>query len=192
MTLPLILASASPRRLELMRQLGLKFETVPSDADELLCEELSPGELARINACRKACAVAEQYPEAVVVGMDTMVALNGRVYGKPSSMDHARKMLAELAGHEHVVVTGVCLMQLRARRKKVFAELTRVTLRSLAAREIDAYYERANPLDKAGAYGIQEHGELIVESIQGSFSNVVGLPMERVQAELRDFLETQP
>lgn len=192
MSSSLILASASPRRLELMRQLGLEFEVAPSKAAELEREDLSPGELARANAGIKAGAVARRFPDAVVVGMDTLVALGRRVYGKPGSMARAREMLAELAGREHTVFTGVCLMQLRSRRRRVFAEMTRVKFRPLTSRDIDAYCAQANPLDKAGAYGIQEHGELIVESIHGSFSNVVGFPLERTQAELRDFLETQP
>ena len=175
-----------------MRQLGLEFEVAPSKAAELEREDLSPGELARANAGIKAGAVARRFPDAVVVGMDTLVALGRRVYGKPGSMARAREMLAELAGREHTVFTGVCLMQLRSRRRRVFAEMTRVKFRPLTSRDIDAYCAQANPLDIAGAYGIQEHGELIVESIHGSFSNVVGFPLERTQAELRDFLETQP
>lgn len=184
----LILASASPRRSELMRRLGVEFRIVPSSATEINPEHLSPGEIAQINACRKAAVVSKKYPDAVVIGMDTLVALGQRVFGKPADLTEAHQMLLQLQGKTHTVYTGVCLTLHRNGRQKVFAEQTEVTFRSLTAEQIKHYHAQVNPLDKAGAYGIQEQGDLIVHSVSGSFANVVGLPLERLRAELDSFM----
>jgi septum formation protein len=184
---PLILASASPRRADLLRQLGLRFRVVPSSAPEVHLELLTVGELCRLNACRKARAVARRFPDALVLGADTLVSLDNRLFGKPASRAEAARMLARLQGRTHQVVTGVCLIHARARRQRLFAEFTDVTFRPLDAAAIDRYLRRVNPLDKAGAYALQEHGELIVQEISGSFSNVVGLPVERLVAALPVF-----
>lgn len=181
---PLILASASPRRAELLRQLQPEFKIVPSDAEEIADGHLSPQELCRINAHRKARAVAKKIPDALVLGADTLVFLGAEILGKPRDLDDARRMLARLQGRTHQVVTGVCLIHLHGRRERLFAVSTDVTFRSLTASQIGNYLSKMNPLDKAGAYAIQEHGNLIVSEISGSFSNVVGLPVERVGEEL--------
>lgn len=182
---PLILASASPRRAELLRFLGLRFRIVPSDADEVAPAHLSPRELCRLNAYRKARAVAERFPEALVLGADTLVFLGRRIFGKPASRRDAERMLLQLQGRTHHVVTGVALIQRSVERERVFAVTTAVRFRSLTPMQVRRYLARVNPLDKAGAYAIQEHGELLVEEVVGSFTNVVGLPLERVEAELR-------
>ena len=188
MSLPvLILASASPRRQELLRRLGLDYQAVPSAVEELQSAHLSLGELARVNAWRKAHAVARTHPNALVIGMDTLVGLGRRVFGKPASVEEAARMIQTLQGQTHSVMTGVCLIHRARRRLKVFTETTEVTFRRLTVPEILRYLKLVNPLDKAGAYGIQEHGELLVERIDGSFSNVVGLPLERLQKELKAF-----
>ena len=188
MKLPtLILASASPRRLELFRQTGLEFQAVPSDAEEIHNEQLTAGELSQINAYRKARAISKKFPDALVIGMDTLVALDTKLFGKPKDFGEARRMLEELQGRTHKVVTGGCLIHLRSHRQKVFAEWTTVTFRSLTPEEIAHYHSKINPLDKAGAYAIQEHGDDIVRNISGSFSNVVGLPLERLSHELTAF-----
>lgn len=185
MNLPrFILASASPRRSELLRQLDVEFEVVPSDASELHNEELTAGELSRVNAYRKARAVAKRFPDAIVMGADTLVYLDTKLFGKPKSMDEASAMLQELQGRTHQVFTGVCLIHLRSHRQRVFADGTHVKFRPLNAEQISEYLGLITPLDKAGAYAIQEHGDKIVEEISGSFSNVVGLPLERLQEEL--------
>ena len=181
---PLILASASPRRAELLRQLKLEFEVVPSDAQEVFDENLSPQELCMLNAHRKARAVAKKIPDALVLGADTLVFLDHQVFGKPKDLPEAKKMLRQLQGRTHQVVTGVSLIQLRTHRERIFAASTDVIFRPLMPAQVDEYLAKINPLDKAGAYAIQEHGELIVSEISGSFSNVVGLPIERVQDEL--------
>ena len=181
---PLILASASPRRAELLRHLKLKFKVLPSDATEIFDGQLSPRELCQLNAHRKARAVAKKIPDALVMGADTLVFLGREIFGKPRDLDEAKKMLAKLQGRTHQVVTGVCLMQLRAHRERIFAASTDVTFHPLTAEQIGDYLSKMNPLDKAGAYAIQEHGDTIVAEISGSYSNVVGLPMERLREEL--------
>jgi septum formation protein len=181
---PLILASASPRRAELLRQLQPEFQIVPSDAEEIFDGQLSPMELCQLNAHRKARAVAKKIPDALVLGADTLVFLDGEIMGKPRHMADARRMLARLQGRTHQVVTGVSLIHLRGHRECLFAVSTDVTFRPLTDGQIDDYLSKMNPLDKAGAYAIQEHGDMIVSEISGSFSNVVGLPVERVGEEL--------
>ncbi|HUA66110.1 MAG TPA: Maf family protein [Alphaproteobacteria bacterium] len=181
---PLILASASPRRAELLRQLKLEFEVVPSAAKEVFDDHLSPLELCQLNAHRKARAVAKKIPDALVLGADTLVFLSQKIFGKPADKDQAKDMLMQLQGKTHQVVTGVSLIHLRSHAERIFAVSTDVLFRSLTSQQIDEYLEKINPLDKAGAYAIQENGELVVSEISGSFSNVVGLPIEKVQSEL--------
>lgn len=181
---PLILASASPRRAELLRQLGLRFQTVPGDAGEFAHEHLSPLELCQLNAQRKARAVAQKAPDALVLAADTLVFLDADILGKPANLAEARRMMERLQGRTHQVVTGVVLIHLRAHRERVFGVSTDVRFRALNAGQIQNYFAKVSPLDKAGAYAIQEHGDLIVEEISGSYSNVVGLPVERLQIEL--------
>ena len=180
----LILASASPRRAELLRQLKLDFQIIPSDAKEIFDEQLSPLELCQLNAHRKARAVAKKNPDSLVLGADTLVFLDGEIMGKPADMAEARRMLTQLQGRTHQVVTGVSLIHLRAHRESMFAIGTDVTFRPLTAGQINDYIARVNPLDKAGAYAIQEHGDMIIAEIFGSFSNVIGLPVERLGDEL--------
>jgi len=180
----LILASSSPRRAELLRELGLRFRVLPSDAAEAHNEQLTARELCQLNAYRKARAVAKRIPDALVLGADTLVYLGTRVLGKPADLPEAEQMLEGLQGRTHEVVTGVCLIHLRHFRQKMFVETTEVTFRPLDAKQIRYYLGAVNPLDKAGAYAIQEKGELLVERIAGSFSNVVGLPIERLKSEL--------
>jgi len=186
MKLPrVILASASPRRAELLQQLGFKFEVIPGKAEEIAPAYLSPHEVCEVNAHRKARVVARANPDALVIGADTIVCLGKKLFGKPRNQADARRTLEALAGKTHHVITGVCLMELAARREKLFAVNTMVAFRPLTAAEIRDYIKTVHTLDKAGAYAIQERGEMIVEKITGSYSNVVGLPMERLGEELR-------
>jgi len=185
MNLPaLILASASPRRAELLKQLSLEFKIIPSAAAEVFDEQWSPLEVCQLNAHRKARAVAKKHPDALVLGADTLVFLDEEIMGKPADLAEARRMLARLQGRTHQVVTGVSLIHLRAHRERIFAVSTDVTFHPLTAEQIDIYLSKMNPLDKAGAYAIQEHGDTIVLEISGSFSNVVGLPVEQLREEL--------
>lgn len=181
---PLILASASPRRAQLLRQLGLEFRVVPSAAPELHREQLTARELSRINAYRKARAVAKKYPDTLVLGADTLVYIDTVLFGKPATRDQARQMLEQLQGRTHEVVTAVCLIHLRGHRQRVFSETTAVRFRSMDAASIGRYLAKVDPLDKAGAYAIQEEGDLIMETISGSYTNVVGLPVEKLREEL--------
>ena len=181
---PLILASASPRRSELLRQLALDFTVVPSDAPEVHDDQLTAREVSQINAYRKARAVAKKYPDALVLGADTLVYLGTTLFGKPANLEDAHRMLKQLAGRTHEVVTAICLLNLRHHRQKLFFESTAVTFRPLNAAQIRTYISRVNTLDKAGAYAIQESGDLIVEKISGSYTNVVGLPVEKLREEL--------
>lgn len=182
-----MLASGSPRRQELLRQCGVEFDVVPAAVPELHDEALTARELSLLNAHRKTRAVAKHFPDRVVLGADTLVARGTRLYGKPADLADARRMLAELEGRTHQVVTGVCLLHLRDHRERLFAETTDVTFRVLEPAQIDAYLAEIDPLDKAGAYAIQNHGDCVVAEIAGSYSNVVGLPVEQVLAALRDW-----
>jgi len=184
---PLILASASPRRAELLRQLKVKFQVASSNAAEILDEQLSPLELCQINAHRKARAVAKKNPDSLVLGADTLVFLGGVIMGKPISRAEAERMLTRLQGQTHQVVTGISLIHLRAYRERIFAVSTDVTFHPLDAGQIRDYLAKVNPLDKAGAYAIQEHGDKIVAEISGSYSNVVGLPLERLREEIQSW-----
>lgn len=182
---PLILASASPRRAELLRQLEVEFSVVPSETPEIHHEQLTAHEVSQINAYRKARAVAKRFPDALVLSADTLVYLETTLFGKPADLEEAYQMLERLQGRTHQVVTAICLLHLRNHRQRVFAEATSVTFRPLDAVAIRRYLTKVNPLDKAGAYAIQEEGDLLVEKISGSYTNVVGLPVERLREELR-------
>jgi septum formation protein len=181
---PVILASASPRRRELLRQLGLDFKVIPSDVPEIHHDELTAREVAQINAYRKARHIAKKQPDALVIGADTLVYLDTTVFGKPVTLEEAYLMLEKLQGKTHYVVTAICLLFLRRHRQTVFAATTGVTFKPLDALVIRRYLTKVNPLDKAGAYGIQEDGDLLIERISGSYTNVVGLPTELLQHEL--------
>lgn len=181
----IILASASPRREQLLKEAGFFFKVVPSDLSEPEHTFLTPSELCKMHAFRKADAVADKYPDSLVIGADTVVCLGSKIFGKPSNLDEARRFLKELSGKTHTVITGVCLMHKLKNISKLFSTTTLVTFHTLDDNRINEYISRVNVLDKAGAYGIQENGDLIVKSIRGSYTNVVGLPMERLIKELK-------
>jgi septum formation protein len=181
---PLILASGSPRRAELLRQLGVEFTVVPSDAQEVHDDQLTAREISQLNAYRKARVIAKRFPDALVLGADTLVYLDTTLLGKPANLEDAYRMLSQLSGRTHEVVTALCLLHLRTHRQKLFFESTAVTFRALNAVNIRRYLAKVNPLDKAGAYAIQDEGDLIVERISGSYTNVVGLPVEKLREEL--------
>ena len=181
--MPVVLASSSPRRKELLGRAGIEFEMIPSPAEEVHDASMSPAALCELNATLKAEAVAATRPDAIVIGSDTLVFIDNEPMGKPANIDAARTMMARLAGRTHQVRTGVCII-FPGGTRKVFHETTDVTFLPLDVGAIDDYLSKVNPLDKAGAYGIQEHGELIVERIDGSFENVMGLPVDQVLAVL--------
>lgn len=182
--LQIILASVSPRRDQLLREMGLAFTVVRPDGVEELASGLLPEALASHNAQQKAQAVAGRHREALVLGADTIVVFDGVVYGKPRDMAGAVQMLGRLAGQAHEVFTGVCLVQRARGFETTFCDRTRVWMKALTATEIVEYFLKVNPLDKAGAYAAQEHGDTIIARIEGSFSNVMGLPVERLRSAL--------
>jgi septum formation protein len=181
---PFILASASPRRAELLRFIGCDFVVAPSHAEEVHNEQLTGAEVAHVNAYRKARSVAKHHPDRLVMGADTVVYLGRRLFGKPATLTEAAAMLMALEGRTHYVVTAICLLHLRAHRQRMLADVTAVTFRHLTRNQVRDYLSQINPLDKAGAYAIQEKGEKIVERVDGSLTNVVGLPLEAVEQAL--------
>ncbi len=184
MTRPrLVLASASPRRRDLLSQAGYDVLIAASDVEEMdSCNE-GPEALALINAKRKWTAVAPQYPSEIVVAADTVVWLDGHFYGKPLDFSEATQMLTDLSGRTHQVVTGVALGR-AGEGLQQFAEVSMVTFHALDQYEIVAYLKTIHPLDKAGAYAAQDDNGRIIAQIEGSLSNVIGLPMEKLGAFL--------
>jgi septum formation protein len=180
----IVLASRSPRRRELLAQAGIEAICEPTDVEELASSEGPPFGLAITNAELKAMAVAMARPDDLVLGADTVVVFEGEIFGKPRDMVHAAEMLTRMAGRTHEVITGVCLVKWGKRALMKFHETTRVKFHDLTAGEIQSYLASIDPLDKAGAYAAQEDGGRIIECVEGSFSNVVGLPMERVAEAL--------
>lgn len=185
----IILGSGSPRRRELLEQIGASFRVAVSSAPELKGDDLAPAELTQRNALAKAEAVAAQ-PEqagAWVLGADTVVALDGHIYGKPVDAAEAMRMLAELSGRTHEVTTGLAFVRyqpgMAVSESSTASVTTEVTMRELSEAEIREYVQTGEPLDKAGAYGIQGRAAVFITSIAGSYSNVVGLPLART-AEL--------
>jgi septum formation protein len=186
---PVVLASASPRRSELLSHLPVSFTVFPSDAPEVHNEQLTVREVCMVNAYRKARAVAKQFPDHLVLGADTLVSMGSRLYGKPTDLNEAERMLSELQGKTHEVVTGVCLMHLRSHRVKTFSETNWVTFKELKREDIHNYVMKVSTLDKAGAYAIQEFGDLLVAGVDGSYDNVVGLPTESLRRAFAEWRE---
>ncbi len=180
----LILASASPRRRELLAGLGLEFEVQPAAIDEGRHDGESPGDLVRRLGLDKARTVAKTHPGAVVLGSDTAVILDGEPLGKPRDRDHGIAMLSALSGREHEVLSSVALAGPEG--ETVRLNRSRVRFRSLAREEIAAYWDTGEPADKAGAYAIQGLGGIFVERLEGSFSGVMGLPVFETARLLTD------
>jgi len=175
---PLVLASQSPRRAELIGRLGLEFETFPADIDESYLQGETPPRHAERLSREKALKIAADRPEALVVGSDTIVVIDGDVLGKPKTREQAVEMLTRLSGRDHEVCTGVAVAM--DGRVESGLERVRVRFRTLDARACDEYVATGEPMDKAGAYGIQGFGSAIVESIEGDYFAVMGLPLNRL------------
>ena len=180
-----ILASQSPRRRELLARAGYCFDIIVSEVDETIPDGLSPKEAVELLAQRKAEAVSAQYPGAVVLGCDTVVALDRQILGKPINAADAKAMLSSLSGKTHTVYSGVCI--LNGSRTTVFSTATDVTFYPLSAETIASYVATGETMDKAGAYGIQGLGCVLVQSIAGDYSNVVGLPLAESARALSTF-----
>ncbi len=182
----LILASGSPRRQELLRQIGLTDFTVhPADVDERIAPGMTPAQAVVALATQKAQAVAADFPDDLVLAADTVVALDGAILGKPKSEAHAAEMLQRLSGRSHRVYTGFALAQ--GGRMETGYEETAVHFRPLAPEEIAAYVATGEPMDKAGGYGIQGLGAVFITGIDGDYFNVMGLPVCRVAQALSGF-----
>jgi len=186
---PLVLASRSPRRRDLLAEAGIVAVCEPTDVEELTELDGAPTGLAISNAERKAMAIALERPAEVVLGADTIVVLDGEIFGKPRDLADAEAMLARLAGRAHEVITGVCLVEWGRPVIVKFSETTRVRFRPLSPAQVCDYLTSIDPLDKAGAYAAQDDGGRIIECVEGSFSNVVGLPVERVREALTQHFE---
>ncbi len=176
--LPIILASTSPRRRELLQTLGLPFTVQASNADETVAEGLTPAQIVEELSLRKAKATAATLKQGLVIGSDTIVVLDGQVLGKPADQREAFRMLASLQGREHFVYSGVAMVDAKTNQVEVAHSMTKVFIRSLTEREITAYINTGEPMDKAGSYAIQGLGATLVEGIVGDYFTVVGLPLQ--------------
>jgi len=184
----IILASSSPRRSELLSRAGIPFTVMPSDVDESKVNLTGTPEMkAEYLAYLKASDVARKVESGIVLGADTIVVCDDEIFGKPCDEADALRMLKRLNGREHIVITGVALIDASGKKESVGHETTQVRFSTLKDKEIMAYIKTGEPFGKAGAYAIQERGSLMVESINGCFSNVVGLPIRKLVKMLGDF-----
>ena len=179
---PVILASRSPRRFELLKKIVPNFDVIPSSAEEIFQSELSPRENAIAIACLKALDVSKNHPGHYVIGADTIVVLDDKIIGKPKDAADARNILKRLSGKRHQVITGVVIVHSEPMKD---AGVSEVNIRSLTDDEIARYVETGEPMDKAGAYAIQGKGAFMIDSYSGSYSNIVGLPLDIVKTLLK-------
>jgi septum formation protein len=186
---PIILASRSPRRIHLLHQIGLSFTVQESGVDEHIPDGIAPEEVVRRLSLEKASRVAERLHDGIVIGADTIVVLDGKILGKPSSKGEAISMLSKLGGKTHTVFTGFAMIDVVSKKSYVDYEKTEVTFRRLSIEEIECYVESGSPMDKAGAYGIQDdYGAVFVERINGCFYTVVGFPLSKFYTSWNMFL----
>ena len=187
---PFILASASPRRKELLSEIISEFEVIPSSAKEIKSHPGGPIALVCENARLKAGSVSKNHTYHWILGADTLVFLDNQPFGKPNCKEEAFEMLRSLSGKTHAVATGLCLTRQHLGVEKVFADQSAVTFKKISEEEIEAYFQRVNPLDKAGGYAIQTCPEMIIEKLEGSLSNVIGLPIEKLRDQLENLLSS--
>jgi septum formation protein len=183
----IVLASASPRRKELLQKIGLKFEVDASNCAEEIDPTLKPDEIVRRISIEKARAVASRHKDALIIAADTIGVLSKKLLGKPHTAGEARKMLAQIRGKSHEVITGFTVLDTATNKIISGTVSTKVYIKKLTQQEIDAYVQTGEPLDKAGAYGIQGLGAVIVEKIEGDYYNVVGLPLSALAEVLKEF-----
>lgn len=181
-----ILASGSPRRKQLLKKIIPDFKVISSDAEELKSHSGGPLTLVQENAKKKAITVASKNPSCWVLGADTLVFYQKEILGKPKDLDEAVEMLSFLSGKTHEVATGVSLQCNELNIEKTFSETSSVTFRPISKKEIRLYFKEVNPLDKAGAYAIQTNADMIIDRFVGSYSNVVGLPLESLGKVLKE------
>ncbi len=183
----IILASSSPRRKDILRNAGLKFKTANSNYEEDLSLKLEPHKLAKFLSKEKASAVAHKYKDAVIISADTFILFKSNILGKPHTKARAKKMLEMLNNKTHSVITGFTVLDTASGKRTSKSVETKVTFKKLSAKEIDAYVRTGEPLDKAGAYGIQGLGALLVRKIDGDYLNVIGLPLTSLADCLKKF-----
>jgi septum formation protein len=183
----LVLASTSPRRAALLRDAGFEFEIAPPQTAEKFGVVVTLRELTHWNAIRKGMSVAQMRPDAVVLAADTLVALDNEIIGKPADLNEATQILGRLSGRTHEVCSAVLIYHQTSGRSEFFHDISRVRFHRLNTAMIKSYFAKVNPLDKAGAYAAQGSGIEIIAKIEGSFTNVVGLPMEKTTAALSRF-----
>lgn len=183
----IILASSSPRRKTLLEQIGLKFEIDPSNYNEGAVSEMEPRKLAEYLSLKKAIEVAKRHEETVVISADTVVVIDSKILGKPKTSEEAKSMLKKLSGKCHSVITGFAIIDTGDNKQISKSVETKVYFKNLSEKEIDAYISTGEPMDKAGAYGIQGKAALFVERIEGDYFNVVGLPVLSLTEELKNF-----
>ena len=183
----IILASASPRRKELLEKIGLRFEVEPSNYEEDMSSQLSPDELAKSISLEKARIVARKHRNAIVIAADTFIVFKGKIMGKPNTEAEARKMLSTLKGKSHSVITGFTILDTDENKVVSRSVETIIHIKNLTPEEIDAYVRSKEPLDKAGAYAVQGLGSVIVERIEGDYFNVMGLPLSALAEGLKEF-----
>jgi septum formation protein len=183
----IILASASPRRKDLLTQIGLQFTVVPSEYEEDMTLQLSPRRLACLLSSKKAEDVAARHRRALVIAADTFICCKGRLLGKPSTPQEAKKMLHSLSNRSHQVITGFTIIDAESGAEVSKSVTTRVFLKKLTARDIDAYVASGEPMDKAGAYAIQGLGAVLIKKIEGDYFNVIGLPLNALASALKRF-----
>lgn len=182
----IVLASGSPRRRDLMNEAGYKFVVITPDVEEIADESIPIAELSLENAKLKAAAVAKDHAESIVIAADTLVAIDNRSLGKPADMDEAFAMISTLNGRQHEVMTAVCVQ--RGDQIDAFTVSTAVFFKSLTDDELRAYQAKIEPLDKAGSYAAQDYGTMIIDRIEGSMTNVIGLPMDELAKALESKL----
>jgi septum formation protein len=183
----LILASASPRRRELLEQAGIEYIVDPADIDEAEVPGETPEQHVVRLALAKAVAVASRYREGLVLGADTVVVVDGDILGKPVDAEDAARMLRSLSGRTHTVLTGIALVDAKGGSARSAVESTEVAFSGMSDKDIENYIRTGEPMDKAGAYGIQGRAAIFVEKVEGCFFNVVGLPLSRLQRLLKEF-----
>jgi septum formation protein len=183
----IVLASSSPRRKQLLKQIGLDFIVDASFVDEVLNPRLHPRKQVAVLSLQKAEEVAKRYADALIIAADTMVAIDDQLLGKPKDVKEAKRMLQRLSGRSHVVVTGFTVWDTKTKRRVTKSSEARVFFKKLSQREIDAYVRQENVLDKAGSYGVQGVGAVLIERIEGDYFTAVGLPLQLLYRELRKF-----
>lgn len=185
----LILASASPRRQEILKNCGFDFKVFPADIEEKVPEGTAPEKVPMLLAEQKAQAVFEKFPNGLILAADTVVVINGKILGKPKDKADAFGMLKALSGNTHYVYTGVCIKF--GEKSESFVGKSAVEFYELSDSEINAYIETGEPMDKAGAYGIQGKGAVLVKGINGDYFNIVGLPVAQVSRKLGAVLQNK-